>query len=96
MHLAAALGTPVLGLFGSTVRAFGFAPPGSSSRVLEVDGLPCRPCGVHGRDACWLGHWRCVRDLAPERVVAEVRRLLAEAVVSSSGTGSSHERIATT
>ncbi len=76
MHLATALGLPVLGLFGSTVPRFGFAPLGGRAEVLEVDDLPCRPCGVHGREACWLGHWRCLRELEPARVAAEALRLL--------------------
>jgi heptosyltransferase-2 len=76
MHLATALGRPTLALFGSSVRAFGFAPLGES-RVLEVSGLSCRPCGVHGRDHCWRRHWRCLRDLTPEMVVAEAKAMLA-------------------
>jgi ADP-heptose:LPS heptosyltransferase len=68
MHLAAALGVPVLGIFGSTVAGFGFAPLGPRARLLEVKDLACRPCGVHGRDRCWLGHWRCLRDLRPAQV----------------------------
>jgi heptosyltransferase-2 len=78
MHLASALGTPTLALFGSSVRAFGFTPLGRT-RVLEVSGLSCRPCGVHGRDRCWRGHWRCVRDLTPELVTMEAIRMLREA-----------------
>lgn len=76
MHLASALGLPVLALFGSSVRAFGFAPAGPEDRVLEVDDLPCRPCGVHGRNHCWLGHWRCLRELSPERVERAVLDML--------------------
>jgi ADP-heptose:LPS heptosyltransferase len=68
MHLAAALGVPVLGIFGSTVAGFGFAPLGPRARLLEVKDLACRPCGVHGRNRCWLGHWRCLRDLRPAHV----------------------------
>jgi ADP-heptose:LPS heptosyltransferase len=75
MHLAAALGVPVLGIFGSTVAGFGFAPLGPRARLLEVKDLACRPCGVHGRDHCWLGHWRCLRDLLPAQVAEELLAL---------------------
>ncbi|MCA9729742.1 MAG: glycosyltransferase family 9 protein [Candidatus Eisenbacteria bacterium] len=75
MHLATALGVPTLALFGSSVLAFGFSPLGPS-RVLGVEGLRCRPCGVHGRDRCWRGHWRCLRDLTPERVVGEAMDMI--------------------
>lgn len=82
MHLATALERPTLALFGSSVRAFGFTPLGRA-RVLEVSGLSCRPCGVHGRDRCWRGHWRCVRDLSPEMVTMEAIRMLREAEAES-------------
>ena len=75
MHLAAALGRPVLGIFGSTITGFGFAPVGPQTRVLEAMDVACRPCGVHGRNQCWLGHWRCLRDLEPARVAEELLKL---------------------
>lgn len=75
MHLAAALGRPVLGIFGSTVTAFGFAPLGPGARVMEAKDVACRPCGVHGRDYCWLGHWRCLRDVQATRVAEELLAL---------------------
>lgn len=78
MHLATALGRPTLAIFGSSVRAFGFTPLGGS-RVLEVSGLSCRPCGVHGRDFCWRGHWRCVRDMTPAMVAGAAVQMLREA-----------------
>ncbi len=76
MHLASAVGTPVVALFGSSVPALGFAPVGSSSRLLARTDLSCRPCGVHGRDRCWLGHWACL-DLDVSQMRDAVRALLA-------------------
>ena len=77
MHLATALGRPTLALFGSSVRGLGFWPLGPKSRVLEVEGLRCRPCGVHGRDHCRRGDWACLRGLVPERVAQAARDLVA-------------------
>ncbi len=54
MHLATAVGTPVIGLFGPTTREWGFFPSGSRDRVLER-ALPCRPCSLHGRKRCPRG-----------------------------------------
>lgn len=51
MHLASAVGTPVLALFGPTTREWGFFPAGPDDRVLEHD-CPCRPCSLHGKFAC--------------------------------------------
>ncbi|MFN2432603.1 MAG: glycosyltransferase family 9 protein [Gemmatimonadota bacterium] len=78
-HLAAAMRVPVVALFGSTVPQFGFAPYGTASRVVGVAGLPCRPCTHVGRPACPLGHFRCMREIAPAAVATAARELLAGA-----------------
>ncbi len=67
MHLAWAQDTPVVALFGPTVRALGFYPRGPGSTVLELD-LPCRPCGLHGHAACPEGHHACMLTLTPDLV----------------------------
>jgi heptosyltransferase-2 len=84
MHLATALDVPVLAIFGSSVAGFGFTPVGRS-RVVEVEGLACRPCGVHGRDRCWLGHWRCLQSLSPRRIVEEAERMRLESRIATPG-----------
>jgi heptosyltransferase-2 len=76
LHLGAALGVPAVGIFGSTVPAFGFAPSGPRDAVVETP-LACRPCDVHGRHRCPLGHHRCMRDIATDAVLAVVLRVLA-------------------
>jgi len=76
LHLGPALGVPALGLFGSTVPAFGFARQGPRDAVAEIP-LPCRPCDVHGRDRCPLGHHHCMERLTPEIVLAALRPMLA-------------------
>ncbi len=70
LHLATAVGTRVVALFGPTVRGFGFFPLGPEDRVVDLD-LPCRPCSLHGDDRCPLGHHRCLRGLDVERVARE-------------------------
>ncbi len=77
MHVAAALGIPAVALFGSTVSQLGFVPYRAPARVVEVDGLPCRPCTHFGRPACPLGHFKCMRELEPESVVRAARELLS-------------------
>ncbi len=69
MHMATAVGTPVVALFGPTVRQFGFFPYRARALVLERE-LPCRPCSYHGGPACPLGHHRCLRDISPAEVAA--------------------------
>jgi len=55
MHLASAVGTPVVALFGSTTREWGFYPAGPGAAVLERD-MPCRPCDLHGARRCDQGY----------------------------------------
>ena len=69
LHIAGAVGTPVIALFGPTVATAGFGPRGPLDRVLGVSGLGCRPCSTHGGARCPLDHHRCMRDLSPEQVL---------------------------
>ncbi len=75
MHMATAVGTPVVALFGPTVQAFGFFPYTSRASVLEL-ALSCRPCSSKGGPRCPLGHHRCLIDIDPESVYGRVRRFV--------------------
>jgi heptosyltransferase-2 len=77
-HLASAVGTPSLTIFGPTVPEFGFGPLAPGSRTAGVQGLACRPCDPHGPARCPLGHWRCMRDQSADAVVALARAQLGE------------------
>jgi heptosyltransferase-2 len=74
-HLASAMGTPTVAIFGPTVPAFGFGPLSPRAATPGLDALPCRPCHPHGPAACPLGHWRCMRDLHVRTVVASLDRI---------------------
>ncbi|MGA9117178.1 MAG: glycosyltransferase family 9 protein [Bacteroidota bacterium] len=78
MHVAAARKRPVVALFGSTVREFGFAPYGTPGVVLERAEVRCRPCTHVGRAHCPRGHFRCMRDIPPGDAVAAANRFLAD------------------
>lgn len=69
-HVAAAVGTPVVAVFGPTVQAQGFAPYGARARVVEA-ALDCRPCGRHGADRCPRGTLACMLGVSSEAVVRE-------------------------
>jgi lipopolysaccharide heptosyltransferase II len=73
MHMATAVGTPVVSLFGPTVEAFGFFPYTRQASVLELP-LPCRPCTTQGSSRCPLGHHRCMIDIQPAVVYETLRR----------------------
>ncbi|WP_373069878.1 glycosyltransferase family 9 protein [Gemmatimonas sp.] len=75
LHLASAMNTPTLALFGPTVPAMGFGPLADRRATLGMDALTCRPCSAHGGQACPLGHWRCMRELSARAVGAAVTRM---------------------
>jgi heptosyltransferase-2 len=79
LHVAAALGTPTIGIFGPT-SPWHWAPLNPLAAVVqaEVD-LDCRPCH---KPVCRFGHHRCMRELPPEKVVAIAQAALASARVS--------------
>jgi heptosyltransferase-2 len=75
LHLATAMGTPIVALFGPTVAEFGFGPLRPGDVALGIDGLSCRPCSSHGPPQCPLGHHRCMRELTVEAVIAAIEEL---------------------
>lgn len=70
-HMAAALGKPVVTLYGPMMPIWG-SNPTVRAVDLVLDDLDC--IGCHNR-VCPLGHHKCMRDLTPERVYAEVVKL---------------------
>ena len=75
LHLAVAVGTPVVAVFGPTVPAFGFAPYGAGHTVIQRR-LACRPCAIHGGKRCPEKHFRCMREISSEEVVRVVEGYL--------------------
>ncbi len=82
-HLASAMNTPTVTIFGPTVPQFGFGPLAAHSHVAGLDGLACRPCDRHGPPSCPLRHWRCMRELELSHVAAIVERVLRDTMPTS-------------
>jgi lipopolysaccharide heptosyltransferase II len=65
MHTSVALGTPTVGIFGSSQSSVWFPYQSFGPyRAAEID-VPCRPCHRH---ECPLGHTRCLNDLTAAHV----------------------------
>lgn len=67
MHVAAAVGTRVSVLYGSTTPDF--TPPLTDAARIHYLRLECSPCFQR---ECPLGHLRCLREIAPESVLADI------------------------
>ena len=75
MHVATAVGTPAIGVFGATHPRLGFAPLGPADAAVTLD-LPCSPCSLHGNRPCRFRTHACMEDLPVGRVIEEVERRL--------------------
>jgi heptosyltransferase II len=71
LHVAAALGTPAIGIFGPT-SPWHWAPLNPLAATIESKTkVECRPCH---KPVCRLGHHRCMVEIPPEQVLAAVRQ----------------------
>jgi heptosyltransferase II len=76
MHIAAAIGTPTMGIFGPT-SPYHWAPlNGLAATVVTGTVVPCQPCH---RPVCTMNDHRCMRDIPASEVVAAAQRILSEA-----------------
>ncbi len=76
MHIVAAYQKPQIAIFGSTVRELGFFPLNPRAIVLENSTLACRPCSHIGRAACPKGHFNCMKEITPGKVMAAVESIV--------------------
>ena len=76
MHTASAIGIPLIVLFGSTVKEFGFIPFKVNNLILENKMLSCRPCSHIGKSNCPQKHFKCMVDLKPQIVYEHSQQFL--------------------
>lgn len=83
LHLAAAVGAPLIALFGPTDPRIKF-PPGERSRLV-YRGEPCSPCYDRGRfPAC--SHQRCLALVTPDHVMEEISMVASRTAAVSGKT----------
>ena len=76
MHVAAAIGTPTMGIFGPTSPQL-WAPLNDLAATVQTKTtLSCQPCH---RTVCRMNDHRCMRDIPASDVAAIAERVLNEA-----------------
>lgn len=70
MHIAAALQRPLVGIYGSTSPRY--TPPLAERVAVVHTDIECRPCF---KRECPLGHLKCLKELAPEKVTLSIKKL---------------------
>lgn len=83
MHIAAAFKKPVISLWGNTSPEMGMFPyfgnnnikssPDSRSLIVEKKKLYCHPCSKLGYNRCPEGHFRCMKEIDMDKLVAEIK-----------------------
>ena len=76
MHFCSAVNAPVVAIYCSTIPAFGFGPLSTNSFILETqEKLACRPCGLHGKKQCPLGHFNCAQTIENAQLIAPLLQM---------------------
>lgn len=76
MHFCSAVNAPVVAIYCSTIPAFGFGPLSTNSFIVETqEQLACRPCGLHGKKHCPLGHFNCAHSIENTQLIAPLLQM---------------------
>jgi len=76
MHFCSAVNAPVVAIYCSTIPAFGFGPLSTNSFIVETQTqLACRPCGLHGKKQCPLGHFNCAHSIENAQLIAPLLQM---------------------
>ena len=74
MHIAAALHTPIVSVWGNTVPIFGMYPymPDKLYDIIENNNLKCRPCSKLGFKHCPQKHFKCMNDIDNNLIIKAI------------------------
>ena len=74
LHFASATNAPITAIFCSTIPEFGFYPLSDQSFIVQTDiKLDCKPCSLHGLDACPLGHFKCGYTIETKKLLETIK-----------------------
>lgn len=69
VHVAAAVGTPTITIFGPS-DDIKYRPLGEKHKIVKT-GIECRPCGKH---QCPLGHHRCMTEITVDQIINVIEK----------------------
>jgi heptosyltransferase-2 len=69
LHFASSVNAPSTAIFCSTHACFGFGPLSDVSKLVEVQNLSCKPCGIHGYNTCPKQHFLCAKDIETQSLL---------------------------
>ena len=76
LHFCSAVNAPVVAVYCSTLPSFGFGPLSNHSFIVETkEKLSCRPCGLHGKKHCPLGHFQCAHSIENDQLLAPLLQM---------------------
>jgi heptosyltransferase-2 len=76
MHFASAMNAPVVAIYCSTVPDFGYGPLSTDSFIVQTNqNLDCRPCGLHGKKQCPVGHFNCAYQIQMQQLQAPLLKM---------------------
>src|SRR5262249_47189382 len=82
MHLAVALGRPVVSVFGPTDPVW-IGPYGRPHAVVRAD-VPCAPCYLRRLRSCPYGH-ACMNEVTAEQVIERLEQILPATALPPAG-----------
>jgi heptosyltransferase-2 len=75
VHIASAFDIPTVTVFGATIQDFGYTNLSTKTFVFEIQGLDCRPCGIHGGKVCPEKHFKCMLEQDPISISRKILEL---------------------
>lgn len=75
MHIAQSQKKQVIAIFGPTTKELGYFPMPEKSIVIE-NNIPCRPCTHNGLNKCPKKHFKCMKEILAQDVIAAAENFI--------------------
>ena len=76
IHFASAHNIPTIMIYGATIPDFGYSTLVDKQYLAQVEGLSCRPCGIHGGKVCPEKHFKCMKEQNVDLIFKKLLELI--------------------